>query len=79
MLLATVVASLAIGAGDVPFGRVLPGVFFPDDGSRAELIVHELRLPRTLLGIVVGMALGLVGAVMQASPATRSPSRGCSA
>jgi iron complex transport system permease protein len=71
VLLATVVASLAIGAGDVPFGRVLPGVFSPDDASRAELIVHELRLPRTLLGIVVGMALGLAGAVMQAL--TRNP------
>ncbi|MFA1551685.1 FecCD family ABC transporter permease [Actinomadura chokoriensis] len=70
-LLLTVVASLAIGAGDVPFGRVLPGVFSPDGDSRAELIVHELRLPRTLLGIVVGMALGLAGAVMQAL--TRNP------
>lgn len=71
LLLLTVVASLAIGAGDVPFGRVLPGVFSPDDGSRPELIVHELRLPRTLLGIAVGMALGLAGAVMQAL--TRNP------
>ncbi|CNF95947.1 ABC-type transporter%2C permease components [Mycobacterium tuberculosis] len=70
-LLATVVASLAIGAGDVPLGRVLPGVFSPDDGSRPELIVHELRLPRTLLGIAAGMALGLAGAVMQAL--TRNP------
>lgn len=71
VLLATVVASLAIGAGDVPFGRVLPGVLSPDGGSRAELIVHELRLPRTLLGVAVGMALGLAGAVMQAL--TRNP------
>ncbi|WP_433232117.1 FecCD family ABC transporter permease [Actinomadura formosensis] len=70
-LLATVVGSLAIGAGHVPLGRVLPGVFSPDGGSRAELIVHELRLPRTLLGIAVGMALGLAGAVMQAL--TRNP------
>ena len=70
-LLLTVVASLAIGAGDVPLGHVLPGVFSPDDGSRPELIVHELRLPRTLLGIAVGMALGLAGAVMQAL--TRNP------
>ncbi len=71
VLLATVVASLAIGAGDVPLGRVLPGGCGPDDGSRAELIVHELRLPRTLLGVAVGMALGLAGAVMQAL--TRNP------
>ncbi|MFI0481040.1 FecCD family ABC transporter permease [Actinomadura sp. 9N215] len=71
VLLLTIVASLAIGAGDVPFGRVLPGVFSPDGTSRPDLIVHELRLPRTLLGIAVGMALGLAGAVMQAL--TRNP------
>ncbi|GAA1805485.1 FecCD family ABC transporter permease [Actinomadura chokoriensis] len=71
VLLATVAASLAIGAGDVPLRRVLPGVLSPDGGSRAELIVHELRLPRTLLGVAVGMALGLAGAVMQAL--TRNP------
>ncbi|TDD79300.1 Fe(3+)-siderophore ABC transporter permease [Actinomadura darangshiensis] len=71
VLLLTVAASLAIGAGHVPFGSVLPGVFAPDDASRAELIVHELRLPRTLLGIAVGIALGLAGAVMQAL--TRNP------
>ncbi|WP_243718951.1 iron chelate uptake ABC transporter family permease subunit [Actinomadura sp. 7K534] len=70
-LLAAIAASLAIGAGDVPLGRVLPGVLSPDDDSRAELIVHELRLPRTLLGIAVGTALGLAGAVMQAL--TRNP------
>ncbi|MGI5414636.1 FecCD family ABC transporter permease [Actinomadura luteofluorescens] len=70
-LLLTVAASLAIGAGDVPIADVLPGVISPDDGSRAQLIVHELRLPRTLLGVAVGMALGLAGAVMQAL--TRNP------
>ncbi|WP_412517578.1 iron chelate uptake ABC transporter family permease subunit [Actinomadura madurae] len=70
-LLLTIAASLAIGAGHVPPGRVLPGVFSPDGSSRAELIVHELRLPRTLLGIGAGMALGLAGAVMQAL--TRNP------
>ncbi|WP_433469299.1 FecCD family ABC transporter permease [Spirillospora sp. CA-128828] len=71
LLLLTVVASLAIGAEHVPFRAVLPGVFSPDGGSRDDLIVHELRLPRTLLGVAAGMALGLAGAVMQAL--TRNP------
>ncbi|WP_141576288.1 iron ABC transporter permease [Actinomadura sp. WMMA1423] len=70
-LLLTVGASLAIGAGHVPVADVLPGVLSPDDDSRAQLIVHELRLPRTLLGVAVGAALGLAGAVMQAL--TRNP------
>ncbi|WP_262403666.1 FecCD family ABC transporter permease [Actinomadura sp. CNU-125] len=70
-LLLTVLASFAIGpAESVPFGEVLASVLSPD-GSQHSLIVHELRLPRTMLGIVVGIALGLAGAVMQAL--TRNP------
>ncbi|QXJ26119.1 iron chelate uptake ABC transporter family permease subunit [Actinomadura graeca] len=69
-LLLTVVASLAIGAEDIPPARVWSGLFSPD-GSQDALIVQELRLPRTLLGIAVGAALGLAGAVMQAL--TRNP------
>ena len=71
LLLLAVVASLAIGAEHVSLARVLPGVLDPHPRARDELIVHELRLPRTLLGVVVGMALGLAGAVMQAL--TRNP------
>ncbi|MEV5830628.1 iron chelate uptake ABC transporter family permease subunit [Spirillospora sp. NPDC052242] len=69
-LLLTIVASFAIGAESVPFGRVLPSVLSPD-GTQHSLIVHELRLPRTVLGILVGISLGLAGAVMQAL--TRNP------
>ncbi|WP_242910150.1 FecCD family ABC transporter permease [Actinomadura terrae] len=69
-LLLTVAASLAIGAEHVPPGKVVSGLFSPDD-SQASLIVRELRLPRTLLGVAVGIALGLAGAVMQAL--TRNP------
>jgi iron complex transport system permease protein len=70
LLLLAAAASLAVGAEHVPAGKVAPAVFAPD-GSRDALIVHELRLPRTLLGIAVGVALGLAGAVMQAL--TRNP------
>jgi iron complex transport system permease protein len=40
-------------------------------GSRDAAIVNSLRVPRTLLGIVVGAALGIAGALMQAL--TRNP------
>ena len=42
-----------------------------DTGSEADLIVRELRVPRTIAGVLVGMALGLAGALMQAL--TRNP------
>ncbi|WP_240757362.1 FecCD family ABC transporter permease [Nakamurella flava] len=62
--------SVAIGSRTIPLSEVL-GVLFSPDGSQTSTIVHELRIPRTLLGLIVGVALGLAGAVMQAL--TRNP------
>src|SRR5690554_4720524 len=66
-----VVASLAWGAGAVsPLDalRVLAGM---SDDPDAQFVVSQLRWPRTLLGLVVGVCLGAAGAVLQA--ATRNP------
>lgn len=56
--------SLALGAADLDLGSVVGAVVTPD-GSSAQLIVTELRLPRTLVAIAVGVALGLSGVLMQ--------------
>lgn len=69
--LAATVLSLTIGSGHVPLGAVWDGVFSPDRSVRAELVVHEVRLPRTLAGLLAGVALGLAGAVIQGL--TRNP------
>ncbi len=68
-LLAAVVLSLAVGAKPLSFGEAWDGLFHAD--SAAYTVVHEMRLPRTLLGLLAGTALGLAGAVMQAL--TRNP------
>lgn len=44
---------------------------FHDAGTGNDVIVVDVRLPRTVLGLLVGTALGLAGAVMQAL--TRNP------
>ena len=62
--------SLAVGAKPIPLGDVVDGLLH-DDGSEQAAIVRELRVPRTLLGLAVGVALGLAGALMQAL--TRNP------
>lgn len=49
-------ASLLIG----PTGVGLPG-----QGSAARLVLFEIRLPRAILGGLIGAALGLSGAVLQ--------------
>jgi iron complex transport system permease protein len=42
-----------------------------DDGSITSTVTLEMRVPRTLLGILVGAALGVAGAVLQG--VTRNP------
>jgi iron complex transport system permease protein len=69
-LVAAVVLSVAIGSKSIGLGTVLHALFH-DDGSDDTLIVRTLRVPRTLIGLTVGAALGLAGAVMQAL--TRNP------
>lgn len=66
-----IVALLAAAAGSLFLGRVnispheiLDGLF-SSDVNLARLVVVELRLPRTVLAILVGAALGLSGAVLQ--------------
>jgi iron complex transport system permease protein len=70
LLALTAVASLALGAQRMSPGQVLGGLL-AHDGSRDSVILWDLRLPRTVLGVAVGAALGLAGAVMQAL--TRNP------
>ncbi|WP_416140818.1 FecCD family ABC transporter permease [Halomonas sp. HK25] len=65
LLLLAVLASLLLGAGDVGPARAL-AVLLGGGGQEARFVVSALRGPRTLLGIVVGVALGVAGALLQA-------------
>lgn len=69
-LLVSAVLSLAVGSSTIPLGRVLELLRHPDD-SHESYIVTGLRVTRTVTGIVVGLALAVAGAVMQA--VTRNP------
>ncbi|MFC8277234.1 iron chelate uptake ABC transporter family permease subunit [Streptomyces sp. NPDC057271] len=70
VLLLVCVLSVMIGAKPVPLGDVWHGLF-QNTGVGNDVIVHDVRVPRTLLGLLVGVALGLSGAVMQGL--TRNP------
>ena len=67
LALIVLVAAVNIGRGDFPIsvGEVL-GVLTGGGNPARQFIVLELRLPRTLTGILVGAALGLSGAITQA-------------
>jgi iron complex transport system permease protein len=62
--------SLAVGARSIPLGDVIDALLH-GGGSQDAVIVRSIRVPRTLLGVVVGAALGIAGALMQAL--TRNP------
>ncbi|MFE4196892.1 Fe(3+)-siderophore ABC transporter permease [Paenarthrobacter sp. NPDC056912] len=62
--------SLVVGSKDVALGSLWPAIT-AYDGSPEHVIIHDLRLPRTVTGLVVGIALGLSGALIQAL--TRNP------
>ncbi|WP_231589682.1 FecCD family ABC transporter permease [Microbacterium sp. Ag1] len=65
------IASLAVGARAIDPVTVLQSLFTYDDENPLHLMVMELRVPRTLLGIVVGAALAVCGGLIQAF--TRNP------
>ncbi|WP_022881736.1 FecCD family ABC transporter permease [Gryllotalpicola ginsengisoli] len=66
-----VLLSLGLGAQPLSPAAVLHAVVHPHGTDEAERIVNGLRLPRTLVGLVAGSALGMAGAVMQG--VTRNP------
>ncbi|MHC0430304.1 FecCD family ABC transporter permease [Streptomyces sp. O3] len=62
--------SVWLGTRGIPFTSTWD-VLWHNDGSKAAVVIHDYRIPRTLLGLLVGVALGVAGALMQAL--TRNP------
>ena len=60
-----IVASIAIGTRSMSLGTLL----HPDQITAA--IIRDLRIPRTMLGVLVGAALGVSGTLIQGH--TRNP------
>ena len=56
--------SVSVGDFPIPLSDVIPGILGFGDRD-ATFIVQELRLPRAICGLLVGMALGISGAVFQ--------------
>lgn len=62
--------SLSLGSREMSFTETWSLLIDPDGGTNST-VLHELRVPRTVLGVVVGAALGVAGALMQSL--TRNP------
>lgn len=71
LLVIAIAASLAAGARDIPIGTVIEALVRPDPTVTDQGVVLDLRVPRTTVGLLAGLALGLAGALMQGI--TRNP------
>jgi len=58
------IASLTVGPADTTLRADLHALIFGGDGP-LPLVMREIRLPRALLGLMIGASLGLAGAAMQ--------------
>ncbi|MFF9567532.1 FecCD family ABC transporter permease [Streptomyces sp. NPDC014685] len=69
-LLVAILLSLAVGARSIPPSEVFDALLNGGHSDNAE-VVRNLRVPRTLIGLMVGAALALAGTVLQGI--TRNP------
>ncbi|MBK5500029.1 FecCD family ABC transporter permease [Peribacillus sp. TH14] len=65
LLILGVITSISVGAADIDVAMVLKS-FFEVDSSKEQTIIRTLRLPRALVGALVGANLAVAGALMQA-------------
>ncbi|WUH99880.1 iron chelate uptake ABC transporter family permease subunit [Spirillospora sp. NBC_00431] len=70
LLVVLCLLSIAVGTRQIPLDEVVRALTGPHD-TETGTIVWDVRVPRTLLGVLAGAALGLGGAVLQGL--TRNP------
>ncbi|WP_414582624.1 FecCD family ABC transporter permease [Scytonema sp. PCC 10023] len=70
ILLICLVYSVTLGAAEIPLDKILES-FVTFDDSYEHLVIQTIRLPRSLIAILVGSALAVSGALMQGL--TRNP------
>ena len=71
LLAVAATASIAIGSRALGLGEVWDALWSAQGTADTVGIVRDLRVPRTLLGLLVGLAMGAAGALTQAH--TRNP------
>lgn len=70
VLVLLLVLSVMIGAKSLPLATIWDALFDPSNDPD-QFAIRDYRVPRTIVGLVVGAALGLSGALIQAL--TRNP------
>jgi iron complex transport system permease protein len=72
LLLGAMIVALGQGAQDIPSSQVIDALLGGEDVKKSvSVIVNQVRLPRALIGALVGLNLAVSGALLQG--AVRSP------
>jgi ABC-type Fe3+-siderophore transport system permease subunit len=71
LVVAVCALSVAVGTRSIGLGTVWQALLDGSTPGDETVIIRELRVPRTLLGLLAGLALGISGALMQGH--TRNP------
>ncbi|WP_235038208.1 iron ABC transporter permease [Microbacterium sp. 18062] len=70
LLVALLLLSVAVGSKDIPLPVVIDALL-NDTGQGDAYVIWDMRIPRTVVGLAIGAALGIAGALIQAL--TRNP------
>src|SRR5215211_4726393 len=71
LLVLVTLLSIAVGSKQIPLSTVFDALRHYNEADTDQVIIRSLRIPRTVIGLLVGAALGLSGALMQG--VTRNP------
>ena len=71
VLLVVCFFSITLGSRGVGLSSIWKAFTEFDPGSASQTVIREMRVPRTLIGVFAGAALGLSGAILQG--VTRNP------
>ena len=71
VLLVTCFCSITLGSRGVGMPTIWKAFTDFDPGSASQTVIREMRVPRTLIGVLAGAALGLSGVILQG--VTRNP------
>jgi len=65
LVLFSMILSLSLGPAELSMREIWAGLTSHDSQNHHRIIIQELRLPRTLLALIIGAGLGASGAALQ--------------
>ena len=65
LLISALLVSILIGEAKISFSTIMDAIFHYNPKNQQHNIISEIRIPRDLGAVLVGMALSVSGAVIQ--------------